>query len=342
MLPIPHALRRPIKRALRLDRRGAVLMYHRVGHVRFDPWDLCVTPARFDEQMACIAAHRAGRPLDAFRDSAPLDTGGRAIAVTFDDGYADNLLHALPALERHDVPATIFIVTERIGCGREFWWDGLTRAIFTPDRLPARLDLRIGDLILTADVPPDGAGDDAADMAFRADLSDPETPRQKLYIDIWTRLFPLAPEIQDAAVEAILAWAGTPEPVDPASLPLTRDQLGELARHPLITLGNHTGNHQPLDRVSVALAREEIDIGQSRLEAMTGIRAQTFSFPYGKLAPSAIGAVKASGAALACTSIDGIVTPLTARYRLPRIQIMDQSGADFLHRLRDDYALMEA
>jgi peptidoglycan/xylan/chitin deacetylase (PgdA/CDA1 family) len=338
---IPHRWRRGAKRALGLHRRGGVLMYHRVCHARFDPWDLCVTPENFDAHMAGVAAHRAGRRLESFTGNAPLDARGRSIAVTFDDGYADNLINALPALERHDVPATIFIVPSRIGCGREFWWDGLCRAIFSPARLPSRLDLRLDGLVIACDVAPDGSGDAERDASYRADEGDPATPRQALCLHVWTSLLTLSPAQQDAAIEALLDWAGVVEPADPGALPLTVDQLAELARHPLITLGNHTETHAPLDLLSPARVRDEILNGGSMLEALTGAPTRLFCFPYGRLAPSAVDAVRASGATLACECAQGVVTPLTRPYKLPRIQVIDQSGASFLGHMRG-FGLMEA
>ena len=62
----------------------------------------------------------------------------RAIIVTFDDGYFDNLIHAKPLLEQYDTPATMFVARSPRPDALEFWWDTLDRIllrtpIFTPD-----------------------------------------------------------------------------------------------------------------------------------------------------------------------------------------------------------------
>lgn len=316
-------------------------MYHRICDARFDPWDLCVTPRHFDEHMARIAEYRAGRRLESLHGNAPLDGRGRAVAVTFDDGYADNLLNALPILERHDVPATIFIVPARIGTGREFWWDGLCRAIYTPERLPERLEWRIDGLDVAIDVPRDGPDDAARDAAHRADAGEPATPRQALCLDLWTRLLTLPPAVQDEAIAALLAWAGVDAPPDPGALPLSVAQLDELSRHPLITIGNHTDNHAPLDLLPTARVAQEIVDGSARLKALTGATPRIFCYPYGRLSPAGARAIRSSGATMACECTEGVVTPLTRAIRMPRIQVVDQSGASFVGRLRE-HGLMQA
>jgi peptidoglycan/xylan/chitin deacetylase (PgdA/CDA1 family) len=84
-------------------------MYHRVA--RLPGYDqLAVTPQRFEEQMAYLAAHC--RVVSLAQAVNELERGGRltpAVAVTFDDGYRDNLTHALPILRRYNIPATVFV-----------------------------------------------------------------------------------------------------------------------------------------------------------------------------------------------------------------------------------------
>lgn len=63
-------------------------------------------------QFETLLRQRAGQPalpLSALLEAKTLPDG--AWFVTFDDGYCDNLEHALPLLEKYDVPATIFVTT---------------------------------------------------------------------------------------------------------------------------------------------------------------------------------------------------------------------------------------
>ena len=64
-----------------------------------------------------------------------------SIAVTFDDGYADNLHCAARLLQKHDVPATFFLTSGYLGGHEEFWWDELTRLVFDPVVLPSKLSI---------------------------------------------------------------------------------------------------------------------------------------------------------------------------------------------------------
>ncbi len=50
----------------------------------------------------------------------------RMALLTFDDGYANNLL-ALPVLEKLQIPAVMFVTTDALVRGRCYWWDVLAR-----------------------------------------------------------------------------------------------------------------------------------------------------------------------------------------------------------------------
>lgn len=89
-----------------------ILMYHRV-HPALGNEQLNVTPARFDAQMRFVARHTKVLPLS---EAAQALRAGRiaanAVVLTFDDGYLDNLHHAVPVLQRHGLPCTFFVTSD--------------------------------------------------------------------------------------------------------------------------------------------------------------------------------------------------------------------------------------
>ena len=110
------------------SRDALILLYHRVTRLPNDRWSIAVTPEHFAEHMELVR-RRSNVVALAALDTMPEAPNARAmtIAVTFDDGYADNLYEALPVLQRHDVPATVFVSSDPVVRAREFWWDDLER-----------------------------------------------------------------------------------------------------------------------------------------------------------------------------------------------------------------------
>ena len=93
-----------------------ILMYHRVvPRVEGpDPHHLCVSVARFEAQVRFLRARGyTALTLEELADAllAGAPTPAKAAVVTFDDGYRDVLLHALPVLRHYGIPATLFLVT---------------------------------------------------------------------------------------------------------------------------------------------------------------------------------------------------------------------------------------
>jgi peptidoglycan/xylan/chitin deacetylase (PgdA/CDA1 family) len=159
---------------------AAVLMYHRVlpretiARDQVEP-GMAVTPETFSRHLGWLKDGFSVLPLEEIvarqERGAPLPA--RACAITFDDGWRDNLEHALPALERHALPATIFVVTERVGSQGAFWPDEICRRM-APLRLERQRELarRLGA---------EGIGDPVASLldhlkrvpeAARSDLLD--------------------------------------------------------------------------------------------------------------------------------------------------------------------------
>lgn len=117
--------------------RATVVAYHAVGDCppADDPHELWVATEAFARQMAYLARARQVVPLaDLVRGAV---RGGRpAVAITFDDGYRSVLETAAPVLQRHGLPATVFVPTRYVGDRNR--WDppsGCPLEIMTADEL---------------------------------------------------------------------------------------------------------------------------------------------------------------------------------------------------------------
>lgn len=116
-----------INRAKKLTGKTVpILLYHRVAKISNDPIKLVVSPSTFEKHIEYI--NKLYQPVSLSELSNRLQSGsiqGNEICVTFDDGYRDNLLNALPILEKYKTPATIFITTYRLGEQSSFDLDKL-------------------------------------------------------------------------------------------------------------------------------------------------------------------------------------------------------------------------
>jgi peptidoglycan/xylan/chitin deacetylase (PgdA/CDA1 family) len=99
-----------------------VLMYHAIADVPEDPNQLCVSPARFAEQLGWMERHGLrGVGVGALIEAMHAGQHRGLIGITFDDGYTNVLESALPELERRGFGASVFVISGRLGGTNE--WD---------------------------------------------------------------------------------------------------------------------------------------------------------------------------------------------------------------------------
>lgn len=97
-----------------------VLIYHRVGGGTDGQVDL--DPAEFDRQLAHLAAEHTVLPLGDAVDALTRGDDVTGVVLTFDDGTADFAEHAVPALARHRLPATLYVATRFVDEQTDFPW----------------------------------------------------------------------------------------------------------------------------------------------------------------------------------------------------------------------------
>jgi peptidoglycan/xylan/chitin deacetylase (PgdA/CDA1 family) len=109
---------------LRLRDTPMIFMYHGVADVAEDPNYLCVTPARFAEQMSWLAGHGLrGVSITTLVEAMRAGRQRGLVGLTFDDGYVSVLEAAVPVLRRHGFGATAYIISDRLG-GTNEWDEG--------------------------------------------------------------------------------------------------------------------------------------------------------------------------------------------------------------------------
>lgn len=95
-----------------------ILMYHSVCPQAAEENRLNVTTETFEKQMRFLKEHDYN--VISVEELADLLSAGeklppRTLAITFDDGYRDNYLYALPVLKKYGLRASVFIIVDEVG-----------------------------------------------------------------------------------------------------------------------------------------------------------------------------------------------------------------------------------
>ena len=244
---------------------GAILTFHHVRPPRdgaFQPNRLLeVAPGFLDEVLGSIRA--AGIDIvsmdEVHRRLTARDFARRFVALTFDDGYRDNLEFAYPILKRYAAPFTLYVASGFAEGRGDLWWRGLERAIAGTDRISLAMD--DAERVFECATPA------AKDEAFAA-------------IYWWLRGLDDEDDLR-AAVRDLAAQAGVDTTGLCRAACMGWDDLARLAADPLVTIGAHTVNHIMLRKASAKRVRDELRIGADDIEAKLGARPRHLAFPVG-------------------------------------------------------------
>src|SRR5215213_10362173 len=294
----------------RPGQRVLILLYHRVAELRLDPWFLSVTPRNFAEHLEVL--QRYAHLISLQRLFQGLLEGGlpeRTVAVTFDDGYADNLHDAKPLLARYEVPATVFLTTGYIGHEREFWWDELDRLLLRPGVLPESLSLTVNGSTYQWELGEAAHYSKEASRRHRRWKAWEEAPtsRHSLYYSLWELLHSITESEKRRVLRELREWACAEPAGRPRHRPLSLKKAVALTKGGLVEAGAHTVTHPALSALPAASQRDEILGSKARLEELLGQHVSSFAYPHGDLSAETAGIVREAGFAHACTTRPGLV-----------------------------------
>lgn len=293
---------------------ATILMYHSIPAPHEIPWiDPCnsLSAAVFEQQMRFLAQRRHVISLDQLvnqlENQEPIRRG--TVAITFDDGYLNNLTVAAPILAKYDLPATLYLPTNYIATSRNQWIDELYSAFRARSQHHLCLDnqVTLADSKQTVDHTQlknwDLADSNQAQAAYQSCgnylIQASVEQRQALLAEIDTQLAPSA---------------------YPPRLTLNWNEVRHLQRqYSNITLGIHTANHIDLSTHSDQTTAE-MQLSINHMIQATGSAPQHLAFPYNRCNPQAQSQVAASDIRSAvAVADDPVVRQGTSCYALPRL-----------------------
>ena len=335
---IRDRLPRPIRRAgrwakQRINPRGLILMYHRIAEEQFDPWNLCVTPNNFREQLEILGS--APLRVMHLRELAGAVASGRiprrSVVITFDDGYLDNLENGRPILERFGLPATVFIASGYIGSEGEFWWDAMERVLLMPGKLPERFEIVLEGERSSWELNGDATWTEADAERYRdwRPYTPALTARQRLYQELRKLVLNASPAERARVIAELLDWAAIQPGARPKRKILDDEGLRRLAADDLIDIGGHSISHPELANLTVPEQDHELRASKDRLEQILGRKVTALAYPHGSCSADTKRLASAAGYGFACGTQRRSVQRGVDRWELPRVGVRNVSGQEF-------------
>jgi peptidoglycan/xylan/chitin deacetylase (PgdA/CDA1 family)/CelD/BcsL family acetyltransferase involved in cellulose biosynthesis len=297
---------------------GRILYYHRVND-EGDPFFPSTPVDVFERQMRFIAHRYKVVSLDGLVSHLESDASEAVVAITFDDGYRDNYDNAFPVLQRHGLPATIFLSTGSLDSREPLWFEVLAGAIKTSAKefldievdLPRRFWMRTLEERLQAN---------SELFALLRRMPDDERRRR-----LTALLHELAPADATQRRDMMLTW----------------DQVRHLKKRN-IDFGGHTVTHPFLSRLSPDQVTWEVTECKRRIELELQEPVDYFAYPSGRNEDFGSwnkDAIRSAGYRAAVSTIWGSNDRSTDRMELRRGQPWEEDEALFAYKM-DWYQLV--
>lgn len=244
--------------------RGVIFTLHRVvptPPAAFSPNAILqVTPAFLDWAITrmrqlgyeTVSMDEAVRRIES---DAPQK---RFVVFSFDDGYRDNLVHALPILKRHNCPFILYVPTALIDGVGEVWWQALEDIIAAQTTLAVTYQ---------------------GETEYFATASADE--KTAAYAVLYQRMRAMPEEGRVELIRALASQYGLDLTAHCRSLIMTWPELRRMASEPLCIIGAHTVRHFELSKLTPDEVRNEIGQSLRILKAEFGAVPAHFSYPIG-------------------------------------------------------------
>jgi len=240
--------------------QAAIITYHRVlPSSEFNASNspnkgLIVTAERFDQQMRYLSERYRLISMDEL-PSHLTSSSDFAVAVTFDDGYKDNLTYALPILKKYNIPAIIYITTLLPEGDCRMWWYELEEL--------CDCNTSIAFTVKGRD--------------YNFSMQD-RTQKKSGFRKMINLIQSLSENEKEALMDTIRQGR---KPKQYRNYCLTWGEIQQLDAEPLITIGTHTHSHINMKQHTIEEMRKEILKSKLLLAEHLGHAIDHFAYPYG-------------------------------------------------------------
>ena len=239
--------------------KGAILVYHRVVKDEELEEDLelglTVSCSSFEKHIKEIKSKYKICSMDEFVKNLKKKTNEFMVAITFDDGYKDNLYQALPILTKHEVPASIYVTTRFLNQEVDIWWYELGEVIQNKKEINFEYQGKKFNFLL-------------------------DNKKQKFLA--YQNLMKLFKSLKiDAQSELIEKITNTKKRKNYSDICLNSEEILMLEKNPLITINSHGHNHQNLKILNDEEVKYEITKSLEVLENLINRKVKHFAYPFG-------------------------------------------------------------
>lgn len=257
-----------LARALRRFSRakGVIFTLHRVlpeAPVVFAPNGILqITPGFLE--VVIVQAKKAGFDIVDLDEAVRRLTDAQArpfVVLTFDDGYRDNLVHALPILKKHQAPFTLYLPTALVDGVGIVWWQALE-------------DIIAANELVVVDLPEGPHYGDAKTLE----------QKNKSFAYVYDRYRKMPEPEREKSIRALAARYDFDLARHCRDLIMDWTELKPFAAEPLCTIGAHTVHHFELSKLPETQMRAEIEQSAKVLAAQFGIKPRHLSYPIGGIA----------------------------------------------------------
>ncbi|MBT3386587.1 MAG: polysaccharide deacetylase family protein [Desulfobacula sp.] len=232
---------------------------------------LYVTPETFEQQVKWMMANGKISAMNNF----PLEHDRKLkFWITFDDGWKDNIVYALPVLQKYGIPAHIFVSTSQVDTGSLFWSEliGIQIGQILSKRSKKSVSKIVSKLVCQIR------------STYKLNIN---VSKDRKYTDLNYLLDRLIESLKllkksdrDIQIDALFRKLSAPVTIDERKYILTWDDLEKMTEAGM-TVGSHTHRHILLNYADDNTIQEELMLSKCLIEKKLGIRVDTFAYPNG-------------------------------------------------------------